>query len=75
MSGDHCYPAAPVGRRLEAEVTRTLRSIERGIAMLDDRRAVHAPAAGIDDGYDGVPPLEMPAMTIDEEEAPAAARR
>ena len=28
---------------LEADVTRTLRSIERGIAMLDDRRAAHAP--------------------------------
>jgi cell division septum initiation protein DivIVA len=60
---------------LEAEVTRTLRSIERGIAMLDDRRAVQAPAVGIDDGYDGVPSLEIPAMAIDEEEAPAAARR
>jgi hypothetical protein len=43
--------------------------------MLDDRRAVQAPAVGIDDGYDGVPSLEIPAMAIDEEEAPAAARR
>ena len=28
---------------LEAEVTRTLRGIERGLAMLDERRAAYAP--------------------------------
>jgi cell division septum initiation protein DivIVA len=59
---------------LEEEVTRTLRSIERGIAMLDDRRAAHIPALAID-GYDAVPPLEMPEMVVDEEEASATARR
>ena len=60
---------------LEAEVTRTLRSIERGIAMLDDRRAVHAPPAAIDDGYDGVAPIATPTMVVDEEEPAAAGRR
>ncbi len=35
--------AAGVLTDLEAEVTRTLRGIERGIAMLDERRASYAP--------------------------------
>lgn len=67
--------AAGVLAGLEAEVTRTLRSIERGISMLDDRRAAHTPPVAIEDDYDGVAPLAMPAMVEDEEEAPAAARR
>ena len=36
--------AAGVLEGLEADVTRTLHSIERGIAMLDERRAAAAPA-------------------------------
>jgi hypothetical protein len=41
------YAAGVLGG-LEADVTRTLRSIERGIAMLEDRRAAYAgePADG-----------------------------
>jgi hypothetical protein len=38
--------AAGVLAALEAEVTRTLHSIERGIAMLDERRGVPAEPAG-----------------------------
>jgi hypothetical protein len=47
--------AAGVLAALEAEVTRTLRGIERGIAMLDERRAAGAePDAGDDEApYDG----------------------
>jgi vacuolar-type H+-ATPase subunit E/Vma4 len=66
--------AAGVLAGLEAEVTRTLRSIERGISMLDDRRAAQTPPVAIDDVYDDIPPLAMPAM-VDEEEASAAGRR
>jgi hypothetical protein len=58
---------------LEAEVTRTLRGIERGLAMLDERRAAYAPEpepAAVEDGYapeDGY---------VDEEAgAPTAAHR
>jgi cell division septum initiation protein DivIVA len=45
------YAAGVLGG-LEADVTRTLRSIERGIAMLEDRRAAYAaePAGAADDG-------------------------
>jgi len=50
--------AAGVLEGLEADVTRTLHSIERGIAMLDERRAAALPApapvpvmADVDEGY------------------------
>ncbi len=47
--------AAGVLEALEAEVTRTLRGIERGLAMLDERRGagepVPEPVAAVDDGY------------------------
>ena len=50
--------AAGVLEGLEADVTRTLHSIERGIAMLDERRAAASPAAepvpvmaDVDEGY------------------------
>jgi hypothetical protein len=46
--------AAGVMVALESEVTRTLRGIERGIAMLDERRASYTIAAQADvepDGY------------------------
>jgi hypothetical protein len=50
--------AAGVLEGLEADVTRTLHSIERGIAMLDERRAAATPAsepvpvmADVDEGY------------------------
>ena len=66
--------AAGVLAGLEADVTRTLRSIERGISMLDDRRAAHTPPVDAEDGYDDVA-LPMPAMVEDEEEASAAGRR
>ena len=36
--------AAGVLQSLESEVTRTLRGIERGLAMLDERRAAYAEA-------------------------------
>ncbi len=46
--------AAGVLAALEAEVTKTLHGIERGLAMLDERRAAYAPVpepASVDDGY------------------------
>ena len=47
--------ALDVLANLQASVAGTLHSIERGIAMLDERRAAAAPpdvtAAGVDDGY------------------------
>ena len=45
--------AAGVLAGLEADVTRTLHSIERGISMLDERRAAHAPQAPGRRHYDG----------------------
>jgi len=50
------YAAGVLGG-LEADVTRTLRSIERGIAMLDERRAAYegeqqGPDEGASDGFD-----------------------
>lgn len=62
--------AAGVLAALEGEVNRTLRGIERGIAMLDERRAAYAPApapepepempyaSGYSTAYDA-PPAEM----------------
>jgi len=47
------YAAGVLGA-LEAEVTRTLHGIERGLAMLEERRAADAPAlepAAVEDGY------------------------
>jgi hypothetical protein len=45
--------AAGVLHGLEADVTRTLRSIERGIEMLEERRAQQAAAETGPDGYEG----------------------
>jgi hypothetical protein len=58
---------------LEADVTRTLSSIQRGIAMLDGRRAAHAaqPATPPDDG--GGP--EADGAYEDEEEGASPAGR
>ncbi len=51
--------AAGVLAALEAEVNRTLRGIERGIAMLDERRAAYAPPPAVeDDGVAAEPPDE-----------------
>ena len=66
--------AAGVLAGLEADVTRTLHSIERGISMLDERRAAHVPQAPLDDHLDGDVSLEVPELVADEEEA-AAVRR
>jgi hypothetical protein len=59
---------------LEADVTRTLTSIERGIAMLDERRAANAPVpvmapADPDEGYGEVDEVE------DEEQGASPAGR
>ncbi len=68
--------AAGVLSDLEAEVTRTLHSIERGIAMLDERRAVPVavPAEPVDaaDGYAAEPAEAYENL---EPGAPTAARR
>jgi cell division septum initiation protein DivIVA len=66
--------AAGVLAGLEADVTRTLHSIERGISMLDERRAAHVPQTPLDDHLDGDVSLEVPELVADEEEA-AAVRR
>ena len=67
--------AAGVLATLERSVADTLRTIERGISMLDERRATYLPAAPApdldDDGY-------APGAVYDEddvEEAPAPGRR
>jgi cell division septum initiation protein DivIVA len=54
---------------LEADVNRTLRSIERGIAMLEERRAA-ATAAPADDGADegAYAPDDAGAGLVDEEQ-------
>ena len=65
--------AAGVLAALEADVSRTLRSIERGIAMLDERRGgVSAPADG---AFDEQGPLDGTVPAEDLEEASAAGRR
>ncbi|MHB8893077.1 MAG: hypothetical protein ACYC65_13655 [Candidatus Limnocylindrales bacterium] len=48
--------ASGVLAALESEVTRTLRGIERGMAMLDDRRAAQIvpQASEAADAYDGI---------------------
>jgi hypothetical protein len=66
--------AAGVLAGLEADVTRTLSSIERGIAMLDERRAANAPVPVMasddpDEGYGAVD------ETQDEEEGASPAGR
>jgi hypothetical protein len=59
------YAAGVLGG-LEADVNRTLRSIERGIAMLEERRAAaEAADAG---GADGYPPEPVDADLEDEEQ-------
>ena len=66
--------AAGVLAGLEADVTRTLSSIERGIAMLDERRAANAPVPVMattdpDEGYGALDAVE------DEEEGASPAGR
>jgi hypothetical protein len=47
--------ASGVLSNLEAEVTRTLRGIERGLAMLDERRAAYVQAAAQEPLEDDLP--------------------
>ena len=70
--------AAGVLEGLEADVTRTLHSIERGIAMLDERRAAALPApepvpvmADVDEAYG----VADEAFEDEEEGASPAVRR
>jgi hypothetical protein len=66
--------AAGVLAGLEADVSRTLRSIERGIAMLNDRRAVGDAGPGdgmVDDELAG----DVDTIEEGEQEASAAGRR
>jgi len=68
--------ASGVLQALEGEVTRTLHGIERGIAMLDERRAAYAPALepeadAVENGYAG---SEYDDDVV-EAGAPTAARR
>jgi cell division septum initiation protein DivIVA len=66
--------AAGVMLALETEVTRTLRGIERGIAMLDERRASYAvPADGELDAREAYDPDLEP--RDEEPGAPPPARR
>jgi hypothetical protein len=68
--------AAGVLDALEAEVTRTLRGIEKGISMLDQRRAAYAPEpepVAVDDGY--APPDGDYDEADEVAEAPTAAHR
>jgi cell division septum initiation protein DivIVA len=69
--------AAGVLSTLEAEVTRTLRGIERGLAMLDERRAAATPEPepeplDEDDAY--APPARY-GEDLDEEGASTVGRR
>jgi hypothetical protein len=66
--------AADVLATLQASVAGTLRSIERGIAMLDERRASYAPAPVADEG-DGYAPQPAPVYDEDEEEGVAPTGR
>ena len=68
------YAAGVLGG-LEADVTRTLRSIERGIAMLDDRRAAYEPAPAEDEdaAYGGT--ADDPETEDEEEGASPIGRR
>jgi hypothetical protein len=70
------YAAGVLGS-LEAEVTRTLRGIERGLAMLDERRAVFVPAAEPEplDGDDGAPAARYDPDLGEEEGASTVGRR
>jgi hypothetical protein len=62
--------AAGVLAALEAEVTRTLHSIERGIAMLDERRGVSAEPAGAPP-FDGGEADDAEAEGVEEGASPA----
>jgi hypothetical protein len=68
--------AAGVLAAIEAEVTRSLRGIERGIAMLDERRAAYASSAG-DGGAVDAPYLPEPGFDAEDEEGgpPPSGRR
>lgn len=68
------YAAGVLGN-LEAEVTRTLRGIERGLAMLDERRAAYVQA---EDAPQDDSPYAPDAFDEDlepEEDAPTVGRR
>ena len=65
--------AAGVLAALEAEVNRTLRGIERGIAMLDERRAAYAPPVAEDEGVAAESPVDD--MVEDDEGLANLARR
>ena len=68
--------AAGVLADLETEVTRTLRGIERGLAMLDERRAAYAPAQEPPlDGGDGYAPDAGDDGEVEAAGAPTAGRR
>ncbi len=61
---------------LESEVTRTLRGIERGLAMLDERRAAYAAASAperLDD--EGSSPADFDDALDEKEGVPPAGRR
>jgi len=66
--------AAGVLQALQAEVDRTLRGIDRGIALLDERRAAYAPPAPEPEEAP-VDPAEAPDETVDDEGIANLARR
>jgi hypothetical protein len=69
-NGADDYAAGILGQ-LEADVTRTLRSIERGVQMLEERRAAAAAAAGLD-GQPYQPGAEYGEYAEDDVPEPAA---
>jgi cell division septum initiation protein DivIVA len=76
-AGADSYAAGVLGG-LEADVSRTLRSIERGIAMLEERRAAYAGQPAEDEGVAGYAPGDEDVLDADEDAeagAPTAGRR
>ena len=73
-NGADDYASGVLGQ-LEADVTRTLHSIQRGVAMLDERRAAAASAARLDAQPFEEEPEYAPyaGYPEDEEAAPGAA--
>jgi hypothetical protein len=67
--------AAGVLTGLEADVSRTLNSIERGIAMLDERRAAYAAAEAAPASMDVPEPIVDQDYEDEEEGASTAGRR
>ena len=60
---------------LEAEVTRTLRGIERGLAMLDERRAAYVQADAPAPEDEAYAPAAYDEDLDDVEGAPTVGRR